>query len=245
MTTTRHWRRALRNLRALFADPDDTERAIEFFFALGSRDFERHFRRFSASARGAALLAERPSLLAALSDRAALSRMGEASLGRAYLAYLDRNGFTPDGLLALNHRVEERWDREAGVARRTGAEAWYSDRCILIHDLSHLLTDYGTDDFGEATLLAFALAQFPGIAQAVLSVGGVLDCAHLTGWRFLFTAGRSWRRGRRAADLVALPWEELLPLRLETVRRLAGVSETAEAHPEGLLRGLVVQRASP
>jgi hypothetical protein len=28
------------------------------------------------------------------------------------------------------------------------------------------------------------------------------------------------------------------------VRRLAGVSEAAEAHPEGILRGLVVKRSA-
>jgi ubiquinone biosynthesis protein COQ4 len=244
MTTIRRWRRALRQLRALFACPDDTERAIDFMYALAPREFERNFQRFAKSARGRALLAEQPSLLAALSDRSALSRMGEASLGRAYLAYLDRNGFTPDGLLALNHRVHERWEREEGVAQRTGAHAWYTDRSILSHDLFHLLTDYGTDDLGEATLLAFSLAQAPGRAQAVLTLGAALDLTRLYDWRFPRTALRAWRRGRRATTLVALPWEELLPLRLETVRRLAGVSEANEAHPEGILRGLVVKRAT-
>jgi ubiquinone biosynthesis protein COQ4 len=244
MTTIRRWRRALRELRALLASPDDTERAIDFMYALAAREFERNFQRFAESARGRALLAEQPSLLGALSDRAALSRMGEASLGRAYLSYLDRNGFAPDGLLALNHRVHERWEREEGVPRRTQAHAWYTDRSILCHDLFHLLTDYGTDDLGEATLLAFSFAQAPGRAQAVLTLGAALDCARLVDWRFLRTALRAWRRGRRATILVALPWEELLPLRLETVRRLAGVSEAHEAHPEGLLRGLVVKRAT-
>ena len=243
MTTIRSWRRALRELRALFACPDDTERAIDFMYALAPRDYERNFRRFSNSERGRALLDERPSLLAALSDRAALARMEEGSLGSAYLAYLDRNGFAAGGLLALNHRVQERWEREEGMPRRDSAHAWYTDRSILAHDLFHLLTDYGTDDLGEATLLAFSLAQLPGRAQAVLTLGAALDLVRNFDWRFPRTALRAWRRGRRATDLVALPWEELLPLRLETVRRLAGVSEAAEAHPEGILRGLVVSRA--
>jgi ubiquinone biosynthesis protein COQ4 len=243
MTTIQRWRRALRELRALFACSDDTERAIDFMCALAPREYERNFRRFAASQRGRALLAERPSLLAALSDRAALSRMGEASLGRAYLAYLDRNGFEPGGLLALNHRVQERWEREEGMPRRDQAHAWYTDRSILAHDLFHLLTDYGTDDLGEATLLAFSLAQLPGRAAAVLTLGAALELVGRFDWRFPRTALRAWRRGRRATDLVALPWEELLPLRLETVRRIAGVSDAAEAHPEGILRGQVAARA--
>ena len=70
-------------------------------------------RRFAASSNGRALLAERPSLLAALSDREVLARMPRASLGRAYLDYLDRNGFAPNGLLAqttlLNITTDHRW----------------------------------------------------------------------------------------------------------------------------------------
>ena len=84
----RRWGRALRELRRLLADPDSTEHAIDFMYALGSGDFERSFQRVAASSAGRALLAERPSLLAALRDREALARLPEASLGRAYLAYL-------------------------------------------------------------------------------------------------------------------------------------------------------------
>jgi hypothetical protein len=64
------------------------------------------------------------------------------------------------------------------------------------------------------------------------------------GLRFLLYDFRAWRRGRRATSLVALPWEELLPLRLDTVRRLAGVADAETAHPEGILRGQIVSRAA-
>jgi hypothetical protein len=40
------------------------------------------------------------------------------------------------------------------------------------------------------------------------------------GWPWLVYDFRAWRRGRRSTWLVALPWEELLPLPLDTVRRL-------------------------
>ena len=122
---------------------------------------------------------------------------------------------------------------------------WFRDRSILAHDLFHVLTGYPTDDVGEATLLAFSLAQFGGGAQALLTLGAAVDCSRARGWRFLAYDFRAWQRGRRAAWLVALPWEELLPLRLDTVRRLAGVEPPEEAHPEGILHGRVVARAAP
>lgn len=239
------WRRALRELRALLAEPDATEHAIDFMYALGDGTFERNFQRAAASADARPLLAERPSLLAALSDRAALERMQEGSLGRAYLAYLDQNGFQPGGLLELEHRVRARWERDEGIGALDPLRLWFHDRSVLAHDLFHLLTGYDTDDLGEATLLAFSLAQFGGLAQALLTLGAALDCARARGWRFLAYDFRAWQRGRRATSLVMLPWEELLPLRLDTVRRLAGVEGPEEAHTGGILRGRVVARAAP
>lgn len=231
------WRRALRSLRELIATPDDTDKAVDLFYAIGTRDFERSFQRFAASAAGRQLLVERPSLVAALSDRAALERMPGGSLGRGYLDYLDRNGFQPAGLLAVQHRVGARWEAEEGMPPNDPLRAWFRDRTIVAHDLFHVLTDYGTDELGEGTLLAFSLAQLPGRGQAFLTVGAALEVWRVLGWRWLVYDFRAWRRGRRAAWLPALPWEELLPLRLETVRCLAGVGEASDAHPHGVLRG--------
>jgi hypothetical protein len=52
------WRRALRALRALLENPDDTVKAIEVNLAINARSFERSFRRFAASSEGRALLAD-------------------------------------------------------------------------------------------------------------------------------------------------------------------------------------------
>jgi ubiquinone biosynthesis protein COQ4 len=231
------WRRAFAELRALLDDPDDTDRAIHLIYAFGQREFERHFRRFAASAAGRALLEERPSLLAALSDREALTRLREDSLGRAYLAYLDANGFDPRGLIEVQERVQAAWERDEGLAPLDPLRAWFRDRTLLAHDLFHVLTDYGTDELGEATLLAFSLAQLGGRGQTFLTVGAALEVMRRLGWRFLAYDFRAWWRGRRAAWLPALPWEELLPLRVETVRRLARIAPAGEVHPHGVLRG--------
>ena len=231
------WRRAFAELRALLADPDDTDRAVSLIYALGRREFERSFQRFAASASGRALLEARPSLLAALAGRDALERLPDGTLGRAYLDYLDRNGFQPNGLLVVQNRVQTQWEREEGAPPLDLLRSWFRDRTILAHDLFHVLTDYGTDELGEGTLLAFSLAQLPGRGQAFLTVGAALEAWRVLGWRWLVYDFRAWRRGRRAAWLPALPWEELLPLRLETVRHLTGVGEVSDVHPRGVLRG--------
>ncbi len=45
---------------------------------------------------------------------------------------------------------------------------------------------------------------------------------------------RAWRRGRRAGELGALPWEELLAEPLAEVRRIAGIDAPELAHPDGV-----------
>src|SRR6185369_17783814 len=104
----REWRRAFRALRALLRNPDDTVQAFEIFDAVDRGVAERAFQRFRRDAVGRRLLAERPSLPAALADRAALAALPAGSFGRAYLAYLDANRFDPLGLLQVKTGLEAR-----------------------------------------------------------------------------------------------------------------------------------------
>jgi len=106
---------------------------------------------------------------------------------------------------------------------------------MLVHDLFHVVTDYGTDDVGEATMLVFTLAQTGGRANALLTAGAIVQVWRSLGVRWLGYVVQAWRRGRRAA-LMALPWEELLPLPLDTVRRMGRVEPSARAHPGGIWR---------
>src|SRR5262245_41096593 len=104
----REWRRALRALRGLLANPDDTILAFEIFDAVDRDVEERAFQRFGRDPVGRHLLATRPSLAACLSDRATLAALPSGSFGRAYAAYLDANGFEPLGLLHLKEALETR-----------------------------------------------------------------------------------------------------------------------------------------
>jgi ubiquinone biosynthesis protein COQ4 len=231
------WARAFRSLRALLTDPDDTAKAIEVNLSIGARDFERSFQRFAATPEGRALLAERPSLAAVLSDHASLAQMDPESLGRAYLAYLERTGFTTTGLLELQDATQSRWEREQGFPPLDAIRAWYRDRWLLVHDLSHIVTGYDTDDLGEAALLAFMQPQIGGRANALLTAGATFELFRVLGPSWLVYQLRAWQRGRSAVPLVALPWEELLPLRVATVRRVARVGEPEETHRQGILTG--------
>jgi ubiquinone biosynthesis protein COQ4 len=231
------WRRALRAVRALLANPEQTEKAFEVFLALDGNQEERIFQRFLGCPQGRRLAAARPSLLEHLSDRAALAALPDDSLGRAYLAYLERTGLAPDGLVKLKSEMERYAD---SIGERLPVldpmREWLRVRGILMHDLWHVLTSYGTDGFGEAALLAFSFAQLPGRANALLVVGACLRCVADHGLGFVPYMLQAWRRGRRAAWLPALPYESLLAGPLDTARRFAAIGPAEQAHPGGILR---------
>jgi ubiquinone biosynthesis protein COQ4 len=232
------WRRALRALRELLADPDDTAKAFEVFLALDGDEEEQRFQQLLADPGGARLAAERPSLVEALSDRSILQALPAGSFGRAYLTYLDGNGFEADGLVKLKATMEA-YAASIGepLLALDPTREWFRVRGLLVHDLWHVLTEYGTDDLGEVLLLGFSCAQIGGRANRLLFAGASLRSIAETGVGLTPDIYRAWRRGRRAAWLAALPYEALLAKPLEAVRALAGIEPAATAHPNGIPRG--------
>lgn len=224
------WARARAALKALIADPERTDQVFEIVRALSGRADVRNFRDLLRHPDGVALLREQPSLLAALSDREALARLPEGSLGRAYLAFMVAADLTADGLVDASMQGEE--DARDGFSEEAG---WFFDRLRDQHDLWHVLTGYGRDEAGEAANLAFTYAQIgnPGIGLIVLVAAILGPHGEWFSWqRYLF---RAWRRGRRASWLAAARWEDLLALPLAEVRARLGIEAPDVAHPDGVV----------
>ncbi len=227
---TIEWARAKKALDVLIADPERTDQVFEIVRALSGRTDIRQFKRMLRQPDGLALLAERPDLLAVLSDRSALARLPEGSLGRAYLAFMEEADLTADGL------VEASMQGGAEARDGYGVEAtWFFDRLRDMHDLWHVLTGYGRDEAGEAANLAFTLGQLgnPGIGLIVLAAAVLGPTTDRFEWqRYLFSA---WRRGRRAAWLAAVRYETLLAEPLAEVRARLGIAAPEVAHPAGVV----------
>jgi ubiquinone biosynthesis protein COQ4 len=230
----REWGRAWGALRNLIDDPERTDQVFEIVRALSGNSFERAYQRFAATAEGRRLLSERPSLLATLSDRTRLAALPEGSFGRAYAEFMEAGQLAADGLLEADQMAEQNFAKEEPF---DPDREYFGDRLRDMHDLWHVLTEYGRDEAGEATNLAFTLGQVwnPGIAVIVLA-GAVLGPKEPTfSWqRYLLSA---WRRGRAATLLTTAPYEELLPLPLADVRRRLAIQPPGEAHPNGILVG--------
>ncbi len=218
MTRRRHkpdWRRGLEALRKLMDDPDSTKYAFELVDAVDPDANERHLGRLRKHPQGRRLLEEHRRLADLLCDRETLVRMPEGSFGRAYLEFIEKNHLDPAGLIELRNSLDPRGSPD---------ERWIRDRALLMHDLWHVLTGCDTSDEGEAELLPFSWAQNGSRALALLTLGTAYYASKASLLALQRRMLRSWRRGRRAAWLLALPYEELLPQPLEDVRRSVGLA---------------------
>ncbi len=222
------WKRALRLFRVVGEDPTRTEAGIELVEAMGGFGDGRVVERLAATPEGRKLLVQKPCLASVMADRDALAAMPDGSFGRAYLAFAEENGFEADGLIQARDRALG--DVTSGLDEY---RAWFNDRMSAAHDLQHVLTGYGTDVLGEAALLAFMRGQ--GTAGPALLVLTTLSLLFGKMKARAFFLRARWR-GHRATNLALIPYEELLPLRLETLRDLLGLQQTKVAHPQGILR---------
>jgi ubiquinone biosynthesis protein COQ4 len=201
--------RALAALRELVENPDDTRHVFTIIESLSGRAPLRVLARFRDSESGRRLLASRAQILPILRDRAALERMPAGSLAHAYLAFIDREQISADGL------VQASIDGYRGVFERSDLQ-FVGDRLRDTHDLWHTVTGYQGDLYGETALLAFSGAQTtnPGVALIVLTA--LLRARDAKLFRLVFAGLTS---ATLAEWLPAVEWEELLPLPLDEVRR--------------------------
>lgn len=215
----------------LIRDPNATEEAFRVVRALDGGHVERLVERMKTTAAGRRLLAERPNLLDALSDRERLAAMPEGSLGRAYLAFCDREGITPGGLIEASESDErDRFSEEV---------LYIGDRLRESHDLWHVVAGYRTDLAGENAVLAFTASQTGSNGVFVLAASG-----YVASWLLNRDVGtgraltrEAWKRGKRAAWLPEAYWEELLEKPLDEVRamlRLADVPTYQPVYPEDI-----------
>ena len=214
---------ALRAMRTLINDPEDTSQVFRVIRALSGRSFERLFARAMADPVGRRILDERRSLLPVLSDRERLRSLPEGTLGREYARFMDAERITADGLEEASafDKVDFYDDRARCL----------SDRLRDMHDLWHVVSGYGRDLLGEEALLAFTYAQIRNRGVGFIVLVGCLKISS-EGHREVFGVTRqAYRRGRRAAFLAAADWEALLELPLQDVRRQLRIDEPPRYEP--------------
>jgi ubiquinone biosynthesis protein COQ4 len=201
-------RRAARALAALLRDPDDLAQVFTLIEAISGTAPHRLLLGFRGTEAGARILRDRPDIVPLLADRESLRALPDGTLGRAYLAFVESEGISAEGIRdASTERTSGR--------RRPDVFVYLHERMRDTHDLWHVVTGYKGDVLGELALLAFMLGQHWNSGVALIVVTALIKGLG-RGETHLIREG--FRRGRAAAWLPAQDWESLLALPLDEVR---------------------------
>jgi ubiquinone biosynthesis protein COQ4 len=203
---------AIRAVRALLANGEDTSQIFVIFRALRGKSGIKTFQSFKASPTGEAVLRERRSLLAALENRQALAALPAGSVGRVYFDFMEAENLSANGLV----QASESWEKDPVPPD----VSLFRERMRDAHDLTHILTGYGRDPLGELCLLAYMYRHSKNLGQALIVA---------MAWSRLPKSAKAavkqaWRQGALSQRFHNLDYEALLPRPLEDVRRELGIA---------------------
>lgn len=209
----RDWPGALRAIRRLLADPNDTHAVFHIMRALNGGTAQKNYRRLLSTPEGGRIAYRRPELIDKLMDRDFLAQFAPGTVGAAYRAFLDKTGYSADGLAQVGRDVH-------GAQHIEHPYAWFGRRERDLHDIWHTLTGYKADDpLGELCLVAFSYAQTRGLGWGFIALSGALKSLRERHGALVRRAvWEGYRHGRAAAWLHAEDIETLFAEPLEAAR---------------------------
>jgi len=190
--------KVLHHFGKLVEDKEDTEQVFHIIEATKGKRSHAQARDFILSAPGQRFLAEGQDIPAMLDDHDRWADCGENSVAQRYIAFMKREGLSAAGLVAESHK----WAPPESLPR--DLTQWYFDRLRDTHDLFHVLTGYGRDALGEASLLGFSYSQNHNKGLLFIAYAGARQIAKVSGTKApLFKAVREGQRNGRAAAKIA------------------------------------------
>ncbi|HUO12130.1 MAG TPA: Coq4 family protein [Caulobacteraceae bacterium] len=210
--------RAIRALFALFRDKEDTAQVFEIMRALNGDSSRKGYQRLLSTPDGGRLAYERLELADKLMDDAWLDRFPAGTVGAAYREFIRSENLSAEGLAE-----ESRKGLPAGAAEAPHPYAWFGRRMRDSHDIWHVLTGYGRDALGEASLVAFSYQQTKGLGWALIAFGAMSRIRGREGRPYRAAIREGFRRGKACAWLPGEDYEALLAEPLESARRRLGL----------------------
>ena len=210
------WRRALRALARVVANPEETDQVLVFSTYINAGTMGDRLENFFLDPKGKKLFDEHRTLDSRTVDLDQLAALPAGTLGHEYAKFLRSRGFTPE---VFDAPPEDIADPRA---------QYVVQRIRQTHDLWHVITGCDTDPAGEIALQAFTFAQTRAPSTAILAIVGTLRGFGHT--RALpSSVARAYRAGARAEKLATFPWEDHWATPLVELRALLGVEPFTRA----------------
>ena len=190
--------KVLHHFGKLVEDKEDTEQVFHIIEATKGRRSHAQAHAFIRSEEGQRFMADDVSIPAMLDDHDRWADCGPETVAAHYIAFMKREGLSAAGLVAESHK----WAPPESLPR--DQTQWYFDRLRDTHDLFHVLTGYGRDALGEASLLGFSYEQNHNTGILFIAYAGARQIKKVSGTKApLFAAIREGRRLGRAAGKIA------------------------------------------
>lgn len=203
---------ALRALKKLIANKEDTEQVFLIMQALSGRSTPRGYARLLDSAEGGRQAYLRQEFSDRLMDQAWVASFAPGTVGAAYREFIAPRGLTAYGLAEESRKVN-------GSIEVAHPVAWYGRRMRDVHDIWHVLTGYSTDALGEACVVAFSYAQTKSFGFGFIALGGAYQLSRSkSGLPYAKAVWQAWRNGLKAKWLPELDYERLFAEPLDQAR---------------------------
>jgi ubiquinone biosynthesis protein COQ4 len=211
------WLHALRSLRRLLADKEDTGQVFEIMRALNGASTAKGYHRLLGTPQGGRLAYERVEFARLLMDDAWLDSLPVGSVGAAYRAFIRSEQLSAEGLADISRQNAKHVDEPHPYA-------WFGRRTRDVHDIWHILTGYHRDGLGEACLVAFSYAQTRGLGWALIGAGAAWRARKGRDHPYVQAIWQGYQRGKACAWLLGEDYERLMAEPLEAARLRLGLS---------------------
>ena len=190
--------KVLHHFGKLVEDKEDTEQVFHIIEATKGKASHAQAHSFIRSPEGQRFMRDGVDIPAMLDDHARWADCGSETVAAHYIAFMKREGLSAAGLVAESHK----WAPPESLPQ--DQTQWYFDRLRDTHDLFHVLTGYGRDALGEASLLGFSYEQNHNKGILFIAYAGARQIRKVSGTRApLYAAIREGRALGRAAQKIA------------------------------------------
>lgn len=215
--------KALLHFRKLVEDKEDTKQVFHIIEALKGRKIREQAEEFLRSPKAEGFMRREDTLAIAdmLDDHARWADCGPDTVAQNYMRFMKREGLTANGL------VDESYDWRPREERPQDQVEWFLNRLRDTHDLFHVLTTYGRDALGEASLLGFSYEQNQNLGVKFISYAAARQIKKTTGSSApIYAAIKEGRRlGKAAKKLAHMDVETVMREDISVVRQQFNIGE--------------------